>query len=268
MPSRIITAPRNLRSGTLHWTATLAETEHRPHVRFMRVHLWVPLVVFAAVLLVFDIAQLDWRIARALYSWEGYHWLLKRAFITESVIHKLGRNISIAAWLGVLCAWAAAYRRPALAAWRTPLAYLAMSILLSTLLVSWTKSWTNMDCPWDIVGLGGTRPYIKLFEARPEHLPHNACFPAGHASGGYAWMSLYFFFLMARPGWRWYGLGIGSLVGLIFGIGQQLRGAHFLSHDLWTAAICWASALGLYLYFAARAERRAYELQWQAAIVD
>jgi membrane-associated PAP2 superfamily phosphatase len=268
MPSRTITAPRNVRSGTLHWVATLAETQHDPRARFMGVHLWVPLLIFAAAIIAIDISHLDWRIAHALYSWEGYRWLLKRDFITETVIHKLGRNLSILAWLSVLCAWAATYRRPALAAWRTPLAYLALSIVLSTLLVSWTKSWTNMDCPWDMIGLGGSRPYIKLYEARPDYLPHNACFPAGHASGGYAWMSLYFFFLMARPGWRWYGLGIGSLVGLIFGIGQQLRGAHFLSHDLWTAAICWASALALYLLFSARVKRRAYELRWKTPIID
>jgi membrane-associated PAP2 superfamily phosphatase len=31
----------------------------------------------------------------------------------------------------------------------------------------------------------------------------------------------------------------------VFGIDQQLRGAHFLSHDLFTAMICWAVALGL-----------------------
>lgn len=32
------------------------------------------------------------------------------------------------------------------------------------------------------------------------------------------------------------------MLGLTFGITQQLRGAHFLSHDLWSAALCWAIA--------------------------
>jgi membrane-associated PAP2 superfamily phosphatase len=268
MPSRTIVAPRKIRSGPLHWVAVHAETKYDPRTRFMRLHLWVPLLVLAAVILAIAIAGLDWRIAHGLYSWEGDRWLLKREFITETVIHKFGRNASTMAWLGVLCAWAATYRRPALAAWRTPLAYLALSILLSTLLISLTKSWTNMDCPWDIIGLGGSRPYLGLFEARPHELPHNACFPAGHASGGYAWMALYFFFLMTRPQWRAYGLAIGILAGLTFGIGQQLRGAHFLSHDLWTAAICWVCALTLYLFFTAWAERRTYTLRWKTPAID
>jgi membrane-associated PAP2 superfamily phosphatase len=38
-------------------------------------------------------------------------------------------------------------------------------------------------------------------------------------------------------------------LGLLFGFSQQLRGAHFLSHDLWTLAICWGTALGLFLWF-------------------
>jgi membrane-associated PAP2 superfamily phosphatase len=35
-------------------------------------------------------------------------------------------------------------------------------------------------------------------------------------------------------------------VGLIFGISQQLRGAHFISHDLWTLAICWFFSLTIF----------------------
>ena len=33
---------------------------------------------------------------------------------------------------------------------------------------------------------------------------------------------------------------------MLFGFSQQLRGAHFLSHDVWSAAICWLTALGVY----------------------
>ena len=42
--------------------------------------------------------------------------------------------------------------------------------------------------------------------------------------------------------WRWLGLVTGLSAGLLFGISQQLRGAHFVSHDIWTLGICWATA--------------------------
>ena len=37
----------------------------------------------------------------------------------------------------------------------------------------------------------------------------------------------------------------GLVIGISFGLAQQLRGAHFLSHDVWSAAICWFGALFL-----------------------
>lgn len=143
--------------------------------------------------------------------------------------------------------------RDSLTAWRRPLGYLALSVLVSTALVAAIKAGSNMDCPWDIDGLGGSRPHLGLFETRPDALPDASCFPAGHASGGYAWMALYFFFLMTRPHLRWHGLAIGIGTGAVFGIAQQLRGAHFLSHDLWTAALCWATTLALFLWFRPKA---------------
>ena len=36
------------------------------------------------------------------------------------------------------------------------------------------------------------------------------------------------------------------VIGLVFGIAQQLRGAHFLSHDLWALMVCWLVALSLH----------------------
>ena len=39
------------------------------------------------------------------------------------------------------------------------------------------------------------------------------------------------------------------LLGLVFGIGQQLRGAHFVSHDVWTLGLCWFIATTLALWW-------------------
>lgn len=212
-------------------------------------HLWIPLLIFAAAIALITWQHLDWRLAHSLYLEQGGGWPLRKAFLTETLIHKRGHDLSIVAWLVALAIWLASFKRASLRAWRRPLGYLLLSVLLATLLISWIKSWSNIDCPWDIVGLGGDRPYISVFATRPAGLPHGRCFPAGHASGGYAWMALYFFCLMARPHLRWRGLAVGMGVGVIFGIAQQFRGAHFISHDLWTAMICWMVAFGLYRAF-------------------
>jgi len=103
-----------------------------------------------------------------------------------------------------------------------------------------------MNCPWDIARYGGQHPYLSLFEYHSEIGRYGKCFPAGHASGGYAFLSLYFFFWVVRPEWKKVGLWVGIITGLTFGIVQQVRGAHFISHDLWTIAVCWLSSLFWY----------------------
>lgn len=209
-------------------------------------HLWLPLAAFLALAVALMAWHGDEWFADRLYAWQGHRWALRLNFITEQLIHKLGRDLSTAAWLGVLAAWIVARTRPGLSRWRKPLAYLAISTLWATALVAWIKSWSNMDCPWDLARYGGDRVFVGLFGLRPIGLPRGVCFPAGHASAGYAWMALYFFFLGTRPRLRWLGLSAGAVLGALFGLSQQLRGAHFMSHDLWTAAICWLSALGVY----------------------
>ncbi len=243
---------RNVFGGAIHLTKGSDAFPLPPrsqHARELWTHFWLPLLAFAAAISFIAWLQLDWSLAHRIYAWEGYRWVLKKAFFTESLLHRSGHDLSVVAWVGALVAWLMSLKRESLQAWRKPLGYLLLSVLLATLLVSWVKSWSNMDCPWDIKGLGGTRPYVALFAARPAWLPDGRCFPAGHASGGYAWMALYFFFLMIRPHLRWRGLAIGVGVGVLFGIAQQFRGAHFISHDLWTAMICWAVAFGLYRVF-------------------
>lgn len=185
-------------------------------------------------------------IADHVYAWEGGRWALRNSFATTTLIHETGKALSILAWLVVVAMAIAANRMPRLRPWRGPLVRLALSLLLATMLVTTLKHLTRMDCPWDLRAYGGSRPYIDLFTARPAGLKAGGCFPAGQASAGYGWVALYFFFLPLRPRWRYLGLAIGLAAGALFGIAQQLRGAHFMSHDVWTLMICWITALLLY----------------------
>lgn len=210
---------------------------------FLRRHLGWPLLAFVALnLLLLGLGGDQW-LADRLYAVQGHAWRLHDGFITESLVHALGKQLSVLAWLGVIGAWGASFLHPPLRTRRGALGRLALSVLLATSLVALLKGWTHMDCPWDLARYGGKRDFIGLLQHRPADFPPARCFPAGHASAGYAWVALYFFFRSTRPTLRWWGLATGITLGLVFGISQQLRGAHFLSHDLWTAMICWSIAL-------------------------
>lgn len=92
--------------------------------------------------------------------------------------------------------------------------------------------------PWKPDGL----EHLLLFQAKPPGYPSDA-FPAGHASGGFALLSL---------AWAWSGrtasrlgfaagLGFGGFMGLY----QIARGEHFLSHTTATGLIAWLLCAGL-----------------------
>jgi membrane-associated PAP2 superfamily phosphatase len=206
-------------------------------------HLAVPLLAFVALnLLLLGLGGDRW-VADRLYALQGHAWALQHAFVTDGLIHVGGKRLSVLAWLAVAGAWGLSFRMDSWRPWRAPLGRLALSVLVATTLVALLKGQTHMDCPWDLVRYGGDRPFVGLFQPRPPGLPDGRCFPAGHASAGYAWVALYFFFAATRPRLRRAGLAFGLVLGGLFGLSQQLRGAHFLSHDLWTVAICWSTAV-------------------------
>ena len=205
-----------------------------PTITFTAPPAWRLVAAFIALNVVLLGFGGDLWIADRIYALQGHAWRLQDGFITETLLHVGGRKCSALAWLLVVVGCGASFVHPPLGAWRSALGKLALSVLLSTSVVALLKDWTHVACPWDLVRYGG---------GQPEGLAVGRCFPAGHASAGYAWMALYFFFLAVRPAWRWHGLALGLVLGLVFGIDQQLRGAHFLSHDLWAAAICWTTAL-------------------------
>jgi membrane-associated PAP2 superfamily phosphatase len=69
------------------------------------------------------------------------------------------------------------------------------------------------------------------------------CFPAGHASTGFAFLGGYFAFRHDVPKTARIWLIAALATGFVLGACQQLRGAHFMSHTLWTGWLSWMVAL-------------------------
>jgi membrane-associated PAP2 superfamily phosphatase len=194
---------------------------------------------FVPILMLFKLYGVDFYIADYFYHLEGGQWLLKDNVIAKSVFHDDGRVLSELMGVLLIGFTVSAFLKESLSHWRRPLLYLIAAVTASTVTVSLIKHAISMDCPWDLARYGGDLPFIGLFETRPAGMPDTACFPAGHASAGYAWVALYFCLAVRATGWKYVGLALGLGMGLVFGVDQQLRGAHFLSHDLFTLMICW-----------------------------
>ena len=70
--------------------------------------------------------------------------------------------------------------------------YFLIASAAGPIIVGFLKQTTHIYTPWKIKHFSGPLPYIRLFDPVPGHLPVGRAFPAGHASGGYAFLSLYF----------------------------------------------------------------------------
>ena len=198
----------------------------------------VPLLLLAAALL--EALDLDRAIAHALFYGSSWLGAGTNAWWATGLIHGGGRMLVRGAAAAALAWWMLSFRFPPLARWRREALFVFAGLVLVTATVGLLKVLTHVDCPWDLAGFGGNRPYLALFDVRPGYLPAARCFPGAHSSSGFALMGVWFALRDRQPRAARFALWAAVCVGALFSFGQQARGAHFLSHDLVSAALAWA----------------------------
>lgn len=115
----------------------------------------------------------------------------------------------------------------------------ATAVVLSLLSVSVLKSFSATSCPWDLQAFGGTAQWISHWHWGVLDGGGGRCFPAGHAAAGFSFIGVALALRPHRPRLAAVWLAGALATGLVLGLSQQLRGAHFMSHTLWTAWCCW-----------------------------
>lgn len=118
-------------------------------------------------------------------------------------------------------------------------AALFVSVVCALLSVTLLKGFSQTSCPWDLQVFGGQVPYVSHWNIWVRDGGVGHCFPAGHASTGFAFMASYFGLKQNRSSAATQWLLCALVIGFVLGISQQMRGAHFMSHTLWTAWLCW-----------------------------
>ena len=218
-------------------------------LRFWWAHMHAPLAIFALLAGIFAMTRLDVVIARAVFFDSAHaHWIGADSWVINELLHTGGRWAIRGLLALVLAFWIATHIEPAWRELRRPVAYFTIAAILSIGVVGLLKSLTNVDCPWDLAPFGGRFPFVELFADRPDALRIGRCFPAAHASSGYALLALYFMLRERHSVLAKLGLAVGLLAGLTFGLAQQARGAHFVSHDLWSAFLVWTVTLSVYSF--------------------
>jgi membrane-associated PAP2 superfamily phosphatase len=217
--------------------------------------------VLPGVLLGILFAGLEWSgfdvwLSGHFYDADIKLWPFKDDWLIQKVLHKGGRLVffALAACMLLLYLWS--WRaKSALRNYRRALLFLFLASIAGPIIILVLKNHTHIYCPWDLHLFNGAKPYIRFSDAITAAMPVGHCFPAAHAGSGYTFISLYFFFLIAQPRYRYWGLLFGLTLGGFYGFTQQMRGAHFLSHDVMAFLICWYASASLFVVFFAKQVR-------------
>lgn len=184
-----------------------------------------------------DLAMAHWFGSAAGFAFEN-HWfwrgLLHDDFRPLPWLFELGLLVAIVRPFGAMG------RLPALRR-----VQLALTTLVALLVVSNIKLHSSTSCPWSLHEFGGVASYVSHWAWGVRDGGDGGCFPAGHASAGFAFIGGFFAFRQVLPktAQRWFAGAM--LSGLLLGLAQQVRGAHYMSHTLWTAWFCWITAAAI-----------------------
>lgn len=192
------------------------------------------LAILILTLMLFDFSSIDLYIQNLLYNSDSANWivdkdnaLLKLVFYDGVKALLLGSAVALALFISLR--WNSHFVRRH----RGQLNVVLASLILAPLLVLALKSTTNVACPRALNVFNGDIPYIRLFEAYPgDAIParRQRCFPAGHASGGFALMSIAVMFRRRKH--RLKVFICAASVGWLMGAYKMAIGDHFFSHTL------------------------------------
>ena len=189
-----------------------------------------------------DAAGLDLAVSRLFADGHGFAW--RDQWLFSTVLHDGARGLAwVVAAVLIVNVWqplpfARGLDRIDRARWLG--ATLACVIVIPVL-----KQASLTSCPWSLAEFGGTAVAVSHWlPGRPDGGAGH-CFPAGHPVAAFCFLPGYFVLRRTEPvvARRWLAATVAA--GIVLGAAQLVRGAHFVSHSLWTGWLCWALGLAV-----------------------
>jgi membrane-associated PAP2 superfamily phosphatase len=193
--------------------------------------------------------HVDVSIARWFFDDARRAFPLSNQWLLKTIMHDMARTTSVIvafALMGLTATSCIARQLRALRAHRDALLFVSIAMLAAVATVGALKHFSSHACPWSLVIFGGSATYHPLLGARAAATEALAgCFPAAHPLTGYAWLAVGFALYPTARRRAWQAWAVAFGLGTLFGGVQIVRGAHFLSHVLWSAWVVWGVNLAL-----------------------
>lgn len=205
------------------------------------IQILITLAILIVVTVFFEYSNVDILIQSHFYDFSSSKWLIDRNNSLLKLIFYDGiKKIIVAVFISILLSLLFFRKRELVQKYQKGLFIVLLAGILIPSTVGLLKKFTKVPCPRNISIFNAEHPYIKVFQKYPEnfHIKKRIkCWPAGHVSGGFALLSLFFLFKNMRN--RILSLIAVISVSWLMGTYKMLIGDHFISHTIITMIISW-----------------------------
>lgn len=200
-------------------------------MRFIYKFLFILSLIFS-VIYVFEYQNLDILIQNNLYNFDLKTWTLDKNndLLFKYVFYDGAKAFIIFIALIFLVTFVLTFFNKKYLNYRKKAIIIILGLALTPSVVGFIKKTTNIACPYQLIIYNGTKDYIKVFDKKLESMEDCNCFPAGHASGGFALIILSILGRTKKEHYKILFFTIGF--GFIIGFYKMLIGDHFLSHTI------------------------------------
>ncbi|EHI3218716.1 PAP2 family protein [Salmonella enterica] len=225
----------------------------------------IALVMAIVATLTLEHSQIDLMVADWFYLGMGHWMVAKQAFLPDLLLYSGLKKLLMAMLIYLLVATICrAYHEKKgnaiTAKWLVPvtkfrvreLAYLVLTLILVPTVVASLKAYTHVVCPVHLTIFDGTLPYLPMLDSMRNTIP-DKCFPAAHASSGFALFAFAFAPSLRRR--RGAIIIVVMALGWAMGCYKMIIGDHFLSHTVVSMMLAWAMSAGLAWVFFKKGEQ-------------
>ena len=204
-------------------------------------HIIITAFLLIAVITLFQFSNLDIFIQSFFYNFDTKNWLIdKNEPILKFFLYDGIKNLLILFAVAILFSLIFLRKKELIQEYKKGLIIVLLSAIFVPVIIGSLKAISNTPCPCNLVNFNGTYPDTKVFDSYPKDFIQTSkakCWPAGHASGGFALMALFFLFKTPKNQKR--ALAAALVIAWSMGLYKMLLGDHFLSHTIITTIMAW-----------------------------
>lgn len=218
---------------------------HIHDLRLATTHLAALTILGLLLILLSRDGRIDFALERMFFDDRSATFPLRDLPLLATYGHTWLKNAVTLAWIACMPLAIASLWSQTLRGWRTALFRFVLFAGVAALIVQTLKGGSAHSCPWDLVQFGGTAYWFPLLQSIDKLAGAGQCWPGGHASAGFALMAGWFAARKTHPRTARIALVLSLFLGGLMGWIQTVRGAHFLTHNLWSLWIVWAVCLAM-----------------------